>query len=110
MSQITSHVLDTSKGVPAKGIELVLYHENGAQTAELARDTTNSDGRSVALLDDGRILDAGSYRIRFFLESYLGEECFYPYADITFRVSGSGEHYHIPLLLSPFGFTTYRGS
>ncbi|KEA61821.1 5-Hydroxyisourate Hydrolase (HIUase) [Marinobacterium lacunae] len=113
MSQITTHVLDTAKGQPAKGIELQLsvWREDGWHL--LASGITNADGRVSDLLPVGKVLPAGRYRVRFELEPYLkleGVPVFYPRADIEFMVGPDGEHYHIPLLLSPYGYSTYRGS
>lgn len=113
MSQITTHVLDTARGCPAQGValELAVRTTNGWQ--QLASGVTNRDGRVVDLLPEGQRLDAGRYRMRFELEPYLkGQQLplFYPRADIEFMVEAGGEHYHIPLLLSPYGYSTYRGS
>lgn len=113
MSQITTHVLDTARGCPAQGValELAVFTDNGWQ--QLASGVTNSDGRVVDLLPEGQRLSAGRYRMRFELEPYLARQempLFYPRADIEFMVDGDGEHYHIPLLLSPYGYSTYRGS
>jgi len=112
MSQITSHVLDTAKGKPAEGISLTLYHIVKGESKIIGSDTTNNDGRSVKLLSKNHKMEAGIYRLHFDLENYFGTDskAFYPFADITFRVKDAAEHYHIPLLLSPFGYTTYRGS
>ncbi|AOW78776.1 hydroxyisourate hydrolase [Colwellia sp. PAMC 20917] len=122
MSQITSHILDTSRGKPAAGITISLFELKGsndgdsniqAQWSLLAQGQTNSDGRVPALLDKERILPAGSYRVHFAVSDYfnaLNEQAFYPYVDIVFDISGDGEHYHIPLLLTAFGYSTYRGS
>ncbi len=126
MSQITSHVLDTSRGKPAAGITISLFELNTAcssssksdnngqvQWSLLAEGQTNSDGRVPALLAQDRVLPAGNYRVHFAISDYfnaLNEEAFYPYVDIVFNISGDGEHYHIPLLLTAFGYSTYRGS
>ncbi|MBA6251874.1 MULTISPECIES: hydroxyisourate hydrolase [unclassified Colwellia] len=122
MSQITSHILDTSRGKPAAGITISLFELKGsndgdsniqAQWSLLAQGQTNSDGRVPALLEKERILPAGSYRVHFAVSDYfnaLNEQAFYPYVDIVFDISGDGEHYHIPLLLTAFGYSTYRGS
>ncbi|TWX53696.1 hydroxyisourate hydrolase [Colwellia hornerae] len=120
MSQITSHVLDISRGKPAAGITISLFELIGssdsksqAQWSLLAEGQTNSDGRVPALLEKDRVLPAGSYRVHFAISDYfnaLNERAFYPYVDIVFDISGAGEHYHIPLLLTAFGYSTYRGS
>ncbi len=118
MSQITSHVLDTSRGKPAAGITISLFESNSESKIEgqwslLAEGQTNIDGRVPALLAPDRVLPAGSYRVHFAVSDYfnaLNEQAFYPYVDIVFNISGDGEHYHIPLLLTAFGYSTYRGS
>jgi 5-hydroxyisourate hydrolase len=114
MSQITSHVLDTSRGKPAEGITISLFESNvEGEWSKLAEGKTNSDGRVPALLAQDRVLPAGSYRVHFAISDYfnaLNEQAFYPYVDIVFNISGDGDHYHIPLLLTAFGYSTYRGS
>jgi 5-hydroxyisourate hydrolase len=114
MSQITSHVLDTSRGKPAEGITISLFESNNeGEWSLLAEGTTNSDGRVPTLLAQDRVLPAGSYRVHFAISDYfngLNEQAFYPYVDIVFNISGDGDHYHIPLLLTAFGYSTYRGS
>jgi len=113
MSQITTHVLDTSRGIPAKGIRITLSQKNEDQWCELAKGITNSDGRIAELLPADRILSSGFYRMKFNTADYFSannEQGFYPYVDIVFELSNDGSHYHIPLLLSAFGYSTYRGS
>jgi len=113
MSQITTHVLDTAIGKPAAGIDLTLSHLVNNEWDLLGGGTTNSDGRVSDLLPDEVVLKAGRYKVLFVTESYfqqLSVDAFYPYAEIVFDITGDGEHYHIPLLLSPFGYSTYRGS
>jgi len=113
MSQITTHVLDTAIGKPAEGIDLTLSHFIDGKWDLLGGGTTNSDGRVADLLSDEITLKAGRYKVLFVTEAYFKRqnvEAFYPYADIVFDITGDGEHYHIPLLLSPFGYSTYRGS
>ncbi|WP_432695267.1 hydroxyisourate hydrolase [Marinobacterium sp. YM272] len=113
MSQITTHILDTARGCPAEGVSLALAVMKGDSWETLAEGVTDHDGRVADLLPDMEDLAAGRYRMRFELEPYFvaqGGAMFYPRADIEFMVSAAGEHYHIPLLLSPFGYSTYRGS
>lgn len=113
MSQITTHVLDTAIGKPAVGIDLTLSQFVNDEWVFLGGGTTNSDGRVANLLPDDKVLDAGRYKVLFVTETYFKNqqvEAFYPYAEIVFDITGNGEHYHIPLLLSPFGYSTYRGS
>lgn len=110
-SAITSHVLDLAAGRPAEGVELVLLRREGETWVELGRERTNSDGRALRLLQDG--LQVGEYRLRFELADYFAArhtDAFYPRAEIEFLVRDPNQHYHVPLLLSPFGYSTYRGS
>lgn len=113
MSAITTHVLDTARGTPAQGVEIVLSVLDGDRWDELARGETDADGRLGDLLPTGEPLPPGAYRLHFSTEAYFersGDETFYPHADVVFRVTDGGGHYHVPLLLSPFGYSTYRGS
>lgn len=112
MSAITTHVLDTSRGRPAAGVSVVLEIRSGERWRELGRAATDSDGRARQLLPAGE-LAAGTYRLSFDTGAWFeaqGIEGFYPEASIVFTVRGGGQHYHVPLLLSPFGYSTYRGS
>ncbi len=104
---LSTHVLDAVHGRPAHGVGVRLEQRGTAGWTVLAERVTGSDGR-IPDLSTG--LAAGSYRLVFDTESYLGPESFYPEVIITFRVTGAGEHYHVPLLLSPFAYSTYRGS
>jgi len=113
MSQITTHILDTTRGMPAQDVPITLYQEVGGEWQELASGETNDDGRIVGLLADSIVLPAGNYRMHFDTATYFKnneEQGFYPYVDIVFTLSGDGSHYHIPLLLTAFGYSTYRGS
>ena len=107
MSTLSTHVLDTALGKPAAGIRVALLR--GEQ--KLGEATTDADGRARDLVKSQ--LDAGEYRLRFETEEYFrksGRESFYRSITIDFVVRAAGEHYHVPLLLSPFGYSTYRGS
>lgn len=111
-SPITTHVLDVSVGRPARGVALRLERLDGASFRELARGETDADGRASTLLAPGS-LEAGTYRLRFEVGPYFaasGVATFYPYVEIVFAVGATDQHYHVPLLLSPFGYSTYRGS
>lgn len=113
MGQITTHILDTALGKPATAVPVALYQQEGDSWSLLASTTTNSDGRAPELLDDSAVLAAGTYRMAFDTAAYLqacGLPVFYPWVDIVFTIDGDGQHYHIPLLLSPYGYSTYRGS
>ena len=113
MSRITTHILDTSLGKPAKGVRVTLSGNNGGRWSELGAGETNSDGRVSDLLESDSSLPPGEYRLWFDTGSYykdLGIEAFYPFVEIAFNIEGDGQHYHVPLLLNPFGYSTYRGS
>lgn len=112
MSQITTHILDTTKGKPAQGVSIILYSTINDEWKELARGITNADGRIPDLLKKDVLLEYGVYKMRFEVKEYfdkLGVAAFYPFVEIVFNIS-TQEHYHIPLLLNPFGYSTYRGS
>jgi len=114
MSAITTHVLDLSAGEPARGVHVTLSRLEGNDTwADLGDGHTDLDGRANALLPEGMSLAAGVYRLRFALGAYFssrGVDTFYPEAAVAFAVRDASEHYHVPLLVSPFGYSTYRGS
>jgi 5-hydroxyisourate hydrolase len=113
MSQITTHVLDTTRGKPASGVPISLYQQHADGWKELSCGVTNQDGRIAGLLADPVKLAAGTYRMHFDTNAYftaIDETGFYPYVDIVFDLDAGGDHYHIPLLLSAYGYSTYRGS
>lgn len=112
MSQITTHILDTSIGKPAPGITVVLLSGNKSEWIEIGRSVTNSDGRVADLLPNDTPVAAGEYKLRFETKKYFdarGTTFFYPYIEIIFEIA-TNEHFHVPLLLAPFGYSTYRGS
>ena len=111
MSQLTTHILDTTIGKPASGVEIILYKLQNDTWKNIANGCTNNDGRIPDLLREEEKLN-GIYKIRFETKAYFRSnniQSIYPFIEISFEVDSS-EHYHIPLLLSPFGYTTYRGS
>ena len=109
-SPITTHVLDTARGCPAAGVAAVLERKTGdGSFEELARGVTDDDGRITDLLPPGS-LRAGTYRMTFAVGVYQDGGGFYPEVPVVFRVAAADQHYHVPLLLSPFGYSTYRGS
>jgi 5-hydroxyisourate hydrolase len=114
MSPITTHVLDTARGRPAAGVPIVLERQAGdGQWLTLAKGITNADGRIGDLLAAGEPLASGVYRMTFETDAYfhaIGVEGFYPYVSVVFVLREPAQHYHIPLLLSPYGYSTYRGS
>lgn len=114
VSPITTHVLDTARGRPAAGIKVRLERLAGEEKWDnLAQGATNQDGRVADLLQAGSKLETGVYRLTFDTRSYfdgLDLKTFYPYVTITFEITEPGQHYHVPLLLSAFGYSTYRGS
>ncbi len=112
MSQITTHILDTTKGRPAANVTIALLRQAGDNWQEIARGTTNSDGRIANLLPKETQLELGVYKMKFHTQEYFARDAtanFYPFVEIVFDVAGT-EHYHVPLLLNPFGYATYRGS
>lgn len=112
MSQLTTHILDTTKGKPVKDVKVILYRNDRESWVEVAKAITNNDGRVADLLQKDVLLKKGNYKIRFETKDYFDKEgvaTFYPFVDIVFTIA-SHEHYHIPLLLNPFGYSTYRGS
>jgi 5-hydroxyisourate hydrolase len=114
MSPITTHVLDLALGSPARGMAVTL----SAQTTdgrwdELAVGRTDDDGRARNLLPEGHPILAGIYRLRFDTAAYFqdqGRKAFFPEVVVTFLIDEPTAHHHIPLLLSPYGYSTYRGS
>ena len=116
-SPITTHVLDTSRGCPATGVPVELFRmdqgDNQDGDTSLGKGETDSDGRIASGLIDASDFSPGLYRIEFNTQRYFestGTDAFYPQVSIQFIVSPGNDHYHVPLLLSPFGYSTYRGS
>ena len=108
-SPITTHVLDTASGRPASGIPVLLEKEQSGSWIEQGRGSTDSDGRIADLLPKNYSLAPGVFRITFELSDYFVKQArksFYPHAAITFVVEDPAQHYHVPLLLSGFGYST----
>ena len=103
MSTITTHVLDTARGGPATGVSVRLDVRDADEWREVGRGTTDDDGRVRTLPS----IDAGTYRLIF---DTVARSEFFPEVAIVFVVNDAAQHYHVPLLLSPFGYSTYRGS
>jgi 5-hydroxyisourate hydrolase len=114
MSAITTHVLDTARGLPAMGIAVLLERADAAaQMQTVARGITDTDGRVHGLLPEGQVLEPGTYRLSFDTGAYFtatAVEGFYPEVSVVFTAREGETHYHVPLLLSPYGYSTYRGS
>lgn len=113
MSGITTHVLDVSRGRPAAGVPVTLATLAGSEWTEVAAAATDANGRLANLLPGDGDAAPATYRLRFDVAAYfksLQTESFYPYVEIVFTVRERGQHFHVPLLVSPYGYTTYRGS
>lgn len=111
MSSISCHVLDTARGRPANGVPVSLAQLDASGSWQaVASTTTNADGRTAGF--GAANLAPSTYRVRFETGSYFSPDlaAFYPYVDVVFAIDAPNEHYHIPLLISPYGYTTYRGS
>jgi 5-hydroxyisourate hydrolase len=107
-SPITTHVLDTALGKPAAGVAVQLLRDGKV----IASGVTDANGRIGDLLPGGG-LESGDYQLRFDTGAYArssGRACFYPEVVVVFTVASADEHFHVPLILSPFGYSTYRGS
>ncbi len=113
MSAITTHILDTSRGRPASGVSVVLEVRADEGWKILGQGTTDADGRLKSLLPADFKPEAGVYRLTFGTSDYFAAgrvESFYPEVSISFTIADAAAHYHVPLLVSPFGYSTYRGS
>ena len=112
--RLTTHVLETARGKPAEGLRIDLYRVEGDTLHSLKTVTTNDDGRCDAPLLAGETLKAGTYELRFHAGEYLGRmgegPLFLVIIPIRFGLADEGAHYHVPLLVSPFSYSTYRGS
>jgi len=116
VSRITTHVLDIAIGCPAEGVPVALERAdpNGSAWELVGRGVTDADGRLSDLAPDGRRLAAGRYRLTFDTGAYFtrtGRQAFFPEVAVAFAIGeGDDVHEHVPLLLSPYGYSTYRGS
>jgi 5-hydroxyisourate hydrolase len=110
VGKLTTHVLDTAKGSPGAGIAVELYRLDGQAGSLVAKATTNRDGRTDAPLLEGEKLRTGTYQLVFHVGAYFGSQGFFDAVPIRFKVADAAAHYHVPLLCSPWGYTTYRGS
>lgn len=110
---ISTHILDTSLGRPASAVAIELARMSHGEWPLLNEAITDTDGRCKHLLPETQPLQPGIYRVRFDTAAYFkrqGTSCLYPYVDIVFEITDATQHYHIPLLLTANGYTTYRGS
>ena len=104
---ISTHILDTTKGVPAGNVQVVLEQQNGSTWKEIGKDKTNTDGRIVFNCPK----EQGTYRLTFQIEDYFkGQESFFLNTPVVFKITNTERKYHVPLLLNPYGYSTYRGS
>jgi 5-hydroxyisourate hydrolase len=121
MSTLSTHILDTTLGRPAAGVPVLLERVRDAKgdsasdprEQKLGGGTTDEDGRLKDFIAAGGTLGEGTYRLRFDVGDYFAKRArptFYPEVVVIFRVGPGDEHYHVPLLISPFGYSTYRGS
>ena len=117
MGRLTTHVLDTAQGQPGSGIRLALSRRDGSSWVELKTEITNHDGRVNTPLLDGDEFQVGSYQLVFAAGDYfrasgiqLPEPAFLEDVVIRFGVAAADQHYHVPLLISPYSYSTYRGS
>ena len=108
MSALTTHVLDTMRGQPAAGMKIELWSLE--KKALVKTVETNKDGRTDAPLLEGSAMAAGSYELIFFVGDYFGEKKFLDRVPVRFNISDPSAKYHVPLLVSPWSYTTYRGS
>lgn len=111
--RLTTHVLDTASGRPAADLAIELYAlgPDAAHGDPIGRFRTNADGRVDQPLLEGDALAPGLYELRFHVADYFGAApCFYETVPVRFKIEAAASHYHVPLLISPFGYATYRGS
>jgi 5-hydroxyisourate hydrolase len=117
MGKLTTHVLDTARGLPAAGVDIALYRNDGSEFTAITRVRTNADGRCDAPLLEGGAMRPGRYRLAFMAGDYfrrqgisVDEPPFVDVVTIDFGIADAAAHYHVPLLVSPWSYTTYRGS
>ncbi len=114
MSRITTHILDLSSGQPARAVDVTLeLLAKKRRWILVGKGKTDADGRLKTLLPEGSRLKTGTYRLNFAIAAYFRaqkRDCFFPVASVVFNVRNATQHYHLPLLVSPYGYSTYRGS
>lgn len=110
---LSVHVLNLQDGLPSPGVSVTLEKQDGEDWSKLNTGTTNEQGRITALYPEGKTLEKGTYRVTFKTGEWFKSHqaaTFFPEVPVIFEADGSVPHYHIPLLLSPYGFSTYRGN
>lgn len=110
---LSVHVLNLQDGLPSPGVNVTLEKQNGQDWSKLNTGITNEQGRVTALYPENKVLEKGTYRVTFKTGDWFKEHqsaTFFPEVPVIFEADGSVPHYHIPLLLSPYGFSTYRGN
>ena len=110
MGRLTTHVLDTAQGRPGVGIAVELYRLAGETGTLIASATTNRDGRTDAPLLEGAEFRPGTYQLVFHVGAYFKSQAFLDAVPVRFKIADASAHYHVPLLCSPWSYTTYRGS
>ena len=117
MGRLTTHILDTANGMPAAGVRIELLSVRGDSLTTLSSASTNDDGRCDGPVLEGADFVAGVYELRFHVGDYfrarndnIPSPAFLDVVPIRFGISSPDEHYHVPLLISPYGYSTYRGS
>jgi 5-hydroxyisourate hydrolase len=108
MSTVSTHILDTARGAPAAGVRAALEAQVSGEWKHLGEGHTNHDGRIRTFLTKDATLAPGVYRLRFDTGAYQGG--FFPEVIVVFMIENPSRHYHVPLLLSPYSYSTYRGS
>lgn len=112
MRSVSTHILDTTFGKPAANVPVLLEKRGDGRWEKEGSGVTDADGRIRDLVPEGK-LEVATYRITFDTSAYFhlqGMECFYPEVSVVFQIREPESHYHVPLLVSPFGYSTYRGS
>jgi 5-hydroxyisourate hydrolase len=105
---ISTHVLDLAKGIGGPGVPVVLDQRTASGWTEISRSTTDGEGRIRSFGRED--FAAGDYRLRFDMQGYSGPQAFFPEISVVFRIAPDVKHVHVPLVLSPFGYSTYRGT